>query len=91
MPVWKPAAVEDRRAIARYIAKDSPQAAVAVVDAVMEQAVQLDANARMGRPGRVEGTREWVVHPNYVIVYRLIGAPEKVEILRVLHARQQWP
>jgi addiction module RelE/StbE family toxin len=39
--------------------------------------------------GRVKGTCEIVVRPNYVIVYRVLG--DLVEVLRVLHAAQQWP
>jgi plasmid stabilization system protein ParE len=37
----------------------------------------------------VKGTRELVVRPNYVMVYRVL--PDAVEFLRVLHATQQWP
>ena len=36
-----------------------------------------------------EGTRELVAHPNYVIVYRV--SETTVEIVNVLHARQQYP
>jgi toxin ParE1/3/4 len=36
----------------------------------------------------VPGTREAVVHPNYILVYR-VG--ECIEVLAVLHARQQYP
>lgn len=43
----------------------------------------------MFRPGRVAGTREAVVRPNYLIVYRVGNAA--VEVLRVLHARRQYP
>lgn len=41
------------------------------------------------RAGRVSGTREIVIHPNYVVVYKV--ADEHVEIVRVLHTRQQYP
>lgn len=41
------------------------------------------------RPGRVPDTREVVVHPNYVMVYRVES--ETITILRVLHAAQRWP
>jgi len=34
------------------------------------------------------GTREAIVHPNYILVYR-VG--ETIDILAVLHARQQYP
>ena len=42
-----------------------------------------------GRPGRVNGTRELIVHPNYVVVYRV--TPEAIDVLRFLHARQRYP
>ena len=41
------------------------------------------------RQGRVEGTRELVVRPNYIVVYA--ETPEMVTVLRVLHAAQMWP
>ena len=40
------------------------------------------------RPARVPGTREAIVHPNYILVYR-VG--ETIDILAVLHSRQQYP
>nr|WP_310053309.1 type II toxin-antitoxin system RelE/ParE family toxin [Pseudomonas fluorescens] len=40
------------------------------------------------RSGRVPGTREMVIHPNYLLVYRVNGG---IQILRVLHARQKYP
>ncbi|EPJ8754555.1 type II toxin-antitoxin system RelE/ParE family toxin [Pseudomonas putida] len=39
--------------------------------------------------GRYPGTREIVVRPNYVMIYRVVD--NRVEIIRILHARQQWP
>lgn len=91
MPAWKRAAIANRKKIAQYIARDNPVAAVELVDVLIEQAGRLDANPKMGRPGRMKGTREWVAHPHYVIVYHLVGKPAQVEILRVLHTAQQWP
>ncbi len=91
MPVWKPRADDDRHAIARHIAQDNPVAAVELVDLLLAQARLLDDSPRMGRAGRVDGTRELVAHPHYVIVYQLIGKPQQAVVLRVLHTAQQWP
>ncbi|WP_331716659.1 type II toxin-antitoxin system RelE/ParE family toxin [Pseudomonas granadensis] len=41
------------------------------------------------KKGKVEGTREIVAASNYVIVYTI--KDEYVEVLRIIHARQQWP
>ncbi len=43
----------------------------------------------IGRSGRVAGSREWIVHPNYLIIYRM--TEQTIDIVRVLHARQQYP
>jgi len=42
----------------------------------------------IGRDGRERGTQEILVNP-FVVVYRL--RDETIEILRILHQRQQWP
>lgn len=41
------------------------------------------------RSGRIPGTREIVAHPNYIVVYRV--AATAIEIVAVLHSRQQYP
>ena len=91
MPIWKLPAVTDRKAIAKYISRDNPVAAVELVDLLIDKAVMLDENPKIGRPGRMKGTREWLIYPHYVIVYHLTGKPLRVEILRVKHTAQQWP
>ena len=77
-------------AIAEYIAQDDQTAAYAVHDAILRQVGRLAEHPRIGRPGRVEGTRELVVSGTpYIVAYRVAG--EDVTILRVLHGAQQWP
>ncbi len=41
------------------------------------------------RPGRIAGTREAIVRPNYLIVYR--AGDRFVDVLRILHAALQYP
>ena len=38
---------------------------------------------------RIPECREIVVHPNYIVVYRV--CTDCIEVLRVLHARQNFP
>ena len=41
------------------------------------------------RPGRIDSTREYVVHSNYIVVYRVNEPRERVEILRLLSVWSQ--
>ena len=88
---WNPKAYEDRAAIMDYIAEDDPLAALELDELLEQRAAALPAHAELYRQGRVAGTRELVIAPNYVVVYRIRPAEGVVEILRVLHARRQWP
>ena len=89
MPTWKPAAIADRKRIIAYIAQDKPRTAIKLGDLLMEKAGLLDLYPLLGPAGRVKGTRELTVHPNYILIYRIVG--EVVEVLRVKHAAQQRP
>jgi len=89
VPIWKPTAIADRKSITAYIARDNPMAAIEMGDMLIEKAAQLDQHPRLGRIGRVKGTRELVAHPNYILIYRIVG--KVVEVLRVKHAARKWP
>lgn len=89
--VWKRKAIADRENIMDFVAQDNPVAALKIDTLFRENAALLTEFPDMGRPGRMKGTREWVAHPNYVIVYRITGDPLRVEVLRVLHTARQWP
>ncbi len=87
--VWRPHAVADRARIMEYIAQDNPGAALELDLEFEAKAEQLPLHPKLYRPGRVKGTREIVVRPNYIMVYAIEG--DTLTILRVLHAAQQWP
>lgn len=87
---WSVFAMDDRNAIFDYIEADSPQAAVTVDDRIQGQVEGLIQFPEMGRPGRVEQTRELIIqHTPYIAAYRIEGST--VRILRVLHGAQLWP
>ncbi len=48
----------------------------------------LPNNPYAGRPGRVEGTRELVVHESYLVAYEIA---DTINILTVRHAARLWP
>ena len=88
--LWFRVAVADLEEARAYIADDDPEAARRVASAIVNAVDALAEHPAMGRPGRVPGTRELVVaRTPYVIPYRLRG--DRVEILRVFHARRRWP
>ena len=72
-----------------YITRDNPTAAVDLDLQFEAKAENARQRPTLYRPGRMKGTREIVVRPNYAMVYRVTG--DLVEMLRVLHAAQQWP
>ncbi|RYD61155.1 MAG: type II toxin-antitoxin system RelE/ParE family toxin [Sphingomonadales bacterium] len=43
----------------------------------------------MGRPGRIHGTRELIVHPNHIVIYQITDTT--IDIIRILHTRQRYP
>lgn len=86
---WKAPAVGDLMAIADYISDDNPDAALALMEEIQSKVAQLPAHPKRCRPGRVEGTRELVVRPNYIVIYTETAAT--VTVLRMLHAAQMWP
>lgn len=59
-------------------------------DAIEAAVTRLAEYPKIGRIGRVAGTRELVVTGTpYIVVYRI--EPTAAVILRVLHGAQRWP
>lgn len=86
---WREAARADLLAIVDYISDDNPDAAQRLKDEIDEKVSKLPDRPRLYRPGRIPGTREMVIRPNYIVVYA--EDDRAVVILRVLHAARQWP
>lgn len=75
--------------ITAYIASEDVRAAEALYERFVSLIDTLAEQPMMGRPGRVAGTRELVLHHSYLIAYRVTD--EAVEIIHVRHAARRWP
>ncbi|MEC4592963.1 MULTISPECIES: type II toxin-antitoxin system RelE/ParE family toxin [Nitrospirillum] len=87
--IWTRSATVNRKQIREYIAQENLAAALTLDDLFSKRAILLAKHHGAGRPGRVAGTRELVIHPNYIMIYQVAG--DTVRILRLLHAARQWP
>ena len=81
---WTKTALASLDEIASFIAKDNPTRATSFVLELQAAVTNLQAHPGMGRAGRVPGTRELVLHKNYIAIYRVRG--DDVEIGRLHHA-----
>ena len=72
-----------------FIARDNPQAALDLDTLFEEKASALTEHPKLYKLGRMKNTREAVVHPSYILVYKVSG--DTVTVLRVLHTSQAWP
>jgi toxin ParE1/3/4 len=86
---WTRKALENLAQIAAYIGQDNPARARSFVGEIKEKTELLVTFPALGRPGRVPGTRELVVHENYVVPYRVKA--DMVQIIRVQHVTRLWP
>jgi toxin ParE1/3/4 len=59
------------------------------VGEIKDKTALLLTSPALGRPGRVPGTRELVVHENYLVPYRV--KEDTVQIIRVQHVARLWP
>jgi toxin ParE1/3/4 len=80
---WTQTALRSVDDIAGHIAKDNPTRASSLVSELQATVTRLQLYPGMGRAGRVPGTRELVLHKNYIAIYRVRG--DDVEILRLHH------
>lgn len=72
-----------------YVAERNPAAAFRLVNAILDRTEHLSQTPEIGRPGRVQGTRELVLADiGYVVAYRL---RDGMEILAVMHGAREWP
>ncbi|WP_413897416.1 type II toxin-antitoxin system RelE/ParE family toxin [Rhodoferax sp.] len=86
---WSDEATTDLVEIIDYIEQRNATAAQTLYAAIVQSAENLPLMPYLFRPGRAPGTREHVVHPNYILVYQV--GTDVIDILRILHSRRQYP
>ncbi|MDO8342037.1 MAG: type II toxin-antitoxin system RelE/ParE family toxin [Cellvibrio sp.] len=88
--IWLASAAADLIEIVRYIAAENPVAARKLKQRIEDAVVPLSEHPYLYRSSeRVPGVREMVVHPNYLVFYRVTHV--NIEIVAVVHARREYP
>ena len=87
--IWSRRARHDLGAILDFIRQRSPSGAARINNLIRTSVEKLPAYPHLHREGREPGTREAVVHPNFIYVYAV--REEAIHVLRVLHSRQLYP
>jgi addiction module RelE/StbE family toxin len=87
---WRARAREDRSKHFDYIAEDNPAAALEFDDEIEAKTDALPEHPELYRIGRMRGTREMVLAPNYILVYRILKRKAVIEIVRIVGARQSF-
>ena len=87
---WTVPAAAALERIQDYIARENPRAAFEVAQRIRIAVSQLEIHPKVGRPGRVHGTSELVVHDlPYIVPYRIKN--NEAQILSVYHTSRKWP
>jgi toxin ParE1/3/4 len=87
---WTTPAAKALLAIQDYIARDNQRSAFEVAQHIRVAVAQLQDHPKMGREGRVRGTRELIIHGvPYIVPYRI--KRKEIQILSVYHTSRKWP
>lgn len=87
---WLREAIKNLDAEADYVARENSAAAAEMFVYVKAKVDELGDFPSTGRPGRVPGTREFVIDRySFIVPYRALG--DELHVLRVFHTRRKLP
>jgi addiction module RelE/StbE family toxin len=87
---WTPAAVADLQSVSDYLKEHHPHYRQPTMRKLYDRIRSLKNTPHLGRPGRIEGTRELLFPPMpYIAVYRI--HEQSIEVWRVYHTAQHRP
>jgi toxin ParE1/3/4 len=87
---WRGQAQDDLLEILSYIGERDERAAerlYGLIEHGLEHAAQHPFLYKISQ--RIAGTREIVVHPNYIVLYQVTHSA--VDVISVVHARREYP
>jgi addiction module RelE/StbE family toxin len=87
--IWSPEALLDRSDIWDHIASDNPRAAARIDELFSDAAARLTEHPRLGKTGKIAGTRELIPHESYRLVYEIES--DALWILALVHTSRLWP
>ncbi|MFZ5617137.1 MAG: type II toxin-antitoxin system RelE/ParE family toxin [Pseudomonadota bacterium] len=83
-------ALADLDAVFGYILEQNPAAAHDMIDAIEHGLEALRQYPRLGRDGRIAGTRELIIAGTpFIAAYRV--GQDAIEVLAVIHSARRWP
>lgn len=83
---WTNRALGRLDSIAAYIAKDNPRRAESFTNELRKK-VEILKSQQIGTAWKIFGTKQYVLHPNYIAIYKVKGG--EVQILTILHSAQE--
>jgi toxin ParE1/3/4 len=87
---WTQSAAGHLRSAFEYLDAENPRAATQSVERILAAVERLAVFPQMGRPGRVQDTRELLITGTpFLVAYRRKG--EQIQILALLHGARKWP
>lgn len=89
--VWtRPTTRHLREAYEYWRKEKSEEAADLMLDRIFSAVELLEHHPDMGRPGRIDSTRELVLRPlPFLLAYRV--RRNKIDIIALLHGSRRWP
>jgi toxin ParE1/3/4 len=88
---WTDEGLASLEEIGDYIAQFNPARASSFMAEIKSKTDVLGKQPAAFKSGRIQGTREFVVHKNYVVVYRVNDLTQVVDILFVHHTARLFP
>jgi len=87
--IWTAQAIRDREVIFEHVARDNPLAAIRLDERLGEAVTLLATHPLLGKEGMVNGTREFIPHESYRLIYEVDA--DTLWILALVHTARRWP